>query len=376
MEKDAVEPAIESMPAPGWKRLAAVFAVAAREAVGPTLGYVLLALVFTGFLAGLLPHGILGTTMRHDDWLSPLLMTALALPAYIGPLPGMMRLGLMFEHGNSVGAAFVLFEVGIGLNAGLVAWCVGLFGVRRTALWIGFITAATLVLAYGAERPLYFSTEEVAHTHAFDEWSRPFDLSTVPAWPAVREQLFRKVEVLEPVALSGLAFLLLVGGLLQTFDPHRQLDAYLTEQPPPRPGPVSVWNRHVPGPILGLVALAGLVVFSVVALYIYYPAPQEAFNYIVNVRADALVAVRSGHPEEAIRQIQEWDLLTRKLQVGVLIRTGRMDSEVTKVTEDLRERLEELRDALLAGNLGEAKEMLPKVEQAYQRCRAAYRTDT
>ena len=99
---------------------------------------------------------------------------------------------------------------------------------------------------------------------------------------------------------------------------------------------------------------------------------QHAFEEIFQVRADALVAVSTGHKEEAIRQIQQWDLLTRKLQVGVFIRTGRMDPEVTKITEDLRERLEELRDALLADNPTEAKGMVPKVEEAYRRCRAAY----
>jgi uncharacterized protein len=132
----------------------------------------------------------------------------------------------------------------------------------------------------------------------------------------------------------------------------------------------------VPGPVLGLVVLLGLVVFSMVALYIYYPAPKEAFDQIVRVRTEAITAVRTGHKEEAIRQIQHWDLLTRKLQVGVFIRTGRMNTEVTKVTEDLRERLEELRDTLLAGNVTEAKEILPKVEEAYRRCRAAYDTNS
>jgi uncharacterized protein len=125
-----------------------------------------------------------------------------------------------------------------------------------------------------------------------------------------------------------------------------------------------------------LVALLGLIVFSFVALYIYYPAPKEAFDEIVRVRTEAITAVRTGHKEEAIRQIQHWDLLTRKLQVGVFIRTGKMNVEVTKITEDLRERLEELRDALLAGNVSEAKEMLPKVEEAYHRCRTAYDTQS
>lgn len=46
-----------------------------------------------------------------------------------------------------------------------------------------------------------------------------------------------------------------------------------------------------------------------------------------------------------------------------------------QITEELRERLEELRDALLADNLSEAKdEHLPKVEEAYRRCREAYRS--
>jgi uncharacterized membrane protein YraQ (UPF0718 family) len=385
-EQDVAGPGDEPMPAPGLKRLLAVVVAAGREAVSPTMGYVAIGLVFTGLLAGLLPHGCLGTTMRHDNWLSPLLMTAIALPLYIGPLQGMMRLGLMFEHGNSVGAAFALFELGIGVNLGLIVWLMTLFGWRRVLVWLGLICAATLVLGYTAEQPLYFAHEEAGHTHAFDEWTSPFPPGSTVDWQIVRDKLLQKVEILEPVALGGLALLMLLGLIVQKFDPltlpsppaggegrvRGRIEAFLVKQPPPSDRPVSVWNRNVPGPVLGLIALLGLVIFSVVALYIYYPAPKEAFKEIVQVRADALAAVLSGHKEEAIRQIQHWDLLTRKLQVGVFIRTGRMDPEVTQATEDLRERLEELRDALLASNVTEAKGMLPKVEEAYRRCRAMY----
>jgi uncharacterized protein len=332
----------------------------------------LLGLVCTGLLAGLLPYGCLSMTMRHDNWLAPLVMTAVALPLYTGPLQGMMRLGLMFEHGNSVGAAFSLFELGIGINLGLLVWLMKLFGWRRVLAWLAPIVSATLVLAYAVERPLYFAHEEVSHTHAFDEWTSPFPPGTPVDWQLVRDKLLQKVEVLEPVALGGLAFLVLVGLVVRKLNQRGWLEAWLTKAPPVSNRPASVWNRDVPGPILGLTALLGLIVFSVVALYLYYPAPQEAFEEIVSVRARAIVAVNTGHKEEAIRQIQHWDLLTRKLQVGVFIRTGRMNAEVTKITEDLRERLEDLRDALLAGNLTEAKDMLPKVEEAYRRCRSAY----
>jgi uncharacterized protein len=288
----------------------------------------------------------------------------------------MMRLGLMFEHGNSVGAAFALFELGIGINVGLIVWLMNLFGWRRVLSWLILISGATLILAYAAERPLYFAHEEVGHTHAFDEWTSPFPSGTVPDWPTIRDRLVQKLEILEPIALGALGLLLLVGIVLQTFDRNHRLEAYLTQKPPSSTRPASLWSRPVPGPVLGVVVLLGLVIFSVVALYIYYPAPKEAFDEIVRVRADASVAVLSGHKEEAIRQIQQWDLLTRKLQVGVFIRTGRLDPEVAQATEDLRERLEDLRDALLADDLSQAKELLPQLGEAYLHCRAMYLAKT
>jgi hypothetical protein len=268
------------------------------------MGYVLLGLVFTGLLAGSLPHGCLGLTMRHDDWRSPLLMTAIALPVYTGPLQGMMWLGLMFEHGNSVGAAFAVFELGIGVNVGLIAWLTVLFGWRRVLPWVVGVTAVTLALAYAAERPLYFAHEEAGHTHAFDEWTNPFAAGSVVTWPTVRDKLLQKVEVLEPVALGGLALLALVGALARKFDRGGRLEAWLAKARPVSDRPVSVWNRDVPGPVLGLVALFGLVVFSVVALFLHYPAPQAAFDEMVRVRTEALAAVRTGHKEEAVRQLQ------------------------------------------------------------------------
>jgi uncharacterized membrane protein YraQ (UPF0718 family) len=363
----------EPMPAPGPKRLAAVAVSAGREAISPVMIYVFLGLLFTGLLAGFLPHGCLGHTMRHDDLTSPLLMTAIALPSYVGPLQGMMRLGLIFEHGNSVGAAFSLFELGIGVNLGLFAWLFTVFGWRRVLAWAGLITGATLLIAYGMEYPLYFAHEEASHTHAFDEWTSPFSHGGAD-WQIVRDKLLQKIDILEPLALMGLALLVVLGMTIR-FDRHGAVEAWLTKRPPEMAGRAAILNWHVPGPVLGITALAGLFVFSVAALYLYYPAPKEAFDQIVQVRLSATYAVKLGHKEEAIRQIQQWDLLTRKLQVGVFIRTGQIDPEMTQVTEDLRERLEDLRDALLADNLSEAKdEHLRKVEEAYRRCRAVYRS--
>jgi len=369
---DTMPPGDEPTPAPGVKRLVAVIVTASREAIGPTMLYTLIAIAFTGLIAGLLPHGSLGTAMRHDDPLSPALMALLGVPAYSGVLPGMMRIGLIFEHGNSVGAAFVLFELGVGLNLGLLVWLGVSFGWRRTLLWVLAVTTLTMAVAYAMENPLYFAKEEAGHTHAFDEWTSPFAGGYGANWEVVRGKLLQKVEVLEPVALGGLLALALGGGLLAAFDRGGRVERWLAAASPTSDAPRSVWNRSVPGPVLGVVALLGLVAFSVVALYIYYPDTQQAFAEIVRVRADAITAVRSGKKDEAIRQIEHWDLLTRKLQVGVFIRTGRMDAEAGKATEELRERLEELRDAMLANDVEKAKQMLPTVEEAFRECRKCY----
>ncbi|WP_020467972.1 permease [Zavarzinella formosa] len=370
--EDTPPPEPETLPAPGLKRLLSVLITAGQESVRPAMLYVLLGVSVTGLASGLLPHGCLSHTMRHDDPTSPLLMTAIATPLYAGPLQGMMRLGLIFEHGNSAGAAFALFELGIGVNAGLFVWMATLYGVRRVTVWFAVIMAMTVGLAYVAERTLYFAHEEASHTHAFDEWTSPFPADSSVGWAEVRQKLLQKIEVLEPVSVGGLALLMVVGWLARRLDRAGGLERWLVRRPPVSGRPTSLLNRQVPGPVLGIFALLGLVAFSIAALFIYYPAPQATFDEIAQVRAEAMTAVNTGNKEEAIRQIQHWDLLTRKLQVGVFIRTGRMDKEAGQATEDLRECLEELRDTLLADNPAGARQLVAVVSAAHRKCRDAY----
>ena len=287
-----------------------------------------------------------------------------------------MRLGLMFEHGNSVGAAFALFELGIGVNFGLIVWLSVLFGPRRVLLWFLFIAVATLTFSYAVESPLNFAKEVVNHTHAFDDWTNPFHGGYGAGWEVVRQSLLQKVGVMEMAALGVLALFIPFGLALTAFDRRGRVEAWLTTVPAPSARPKPVWNRDVPGPVLGMAALGGLVAFSVVGLYIYYPTPKDTFGEMFQVHAEAWVAIRTGKKEEAIRQIHHLDLLTRKLQVGAFIRTGKMEPEAGEAAEDLRERLEELRDTLLAGDIDGAKAMLPKVEEAYHKCRDAYLSPT
>jgi hypothetical protein len=368
---DDLPPGDEPAPTKGLKRLAAVLVTAARELFSPATFYIGVGILVTGLVAGLLPFGCLSLTMRHDDLSAPLLMAALSVVLFSGVLPGMMRIGLMFDHGNSVGAAFVLFELGVGLNAGLVLWLVQAFGWRRALAWLASVIALTLGLAYAAEYPLYFPHEQASHTHAFDEWTSPFFVGDSVALEQVGKKLVQKIEVLEPLALLVLVGLVPVGLLVRRWDRQGWLEDWLTRAPAPTQS-TGVLHRDVPAPVLGLVALAALVAFSLVGLYIYYPPAKETFEQMNRVKAEALIAVQLGKKEEAIRQIQHLDLLTRKLQVGVFLRTGTLPHEAGAAAEELRQRLEEVRDALIANELAEAKKGVPPINKAYQTCRAAF----
>ncbi|WP_148087649.1 hypothetical protein [Gemmata obscuriglobus] len=83
---------------------------------------------------------------------------------------------------------------------------------------------------------------------------------------------------------------------------------------------------------------------------------------------------RTGKRDEAIRHLEHCDLLTRKLQVGVYLRDLSITGEQAKASDDLREELEEVRDALIARDADGARARLPKLEAAYRACRDAYVT--
>lgn len=372
-------PPEDAIPAQsGLKRLLLVGLWSSRASVGPSMLFILLALVVTGTISGLIPHGNLGQSMRHDDLYSPLLMAVIAIPAYSGPLPGMMRLGLMFEHGNSVGAAFVLFELGIGINIGLILWLLFMTGKSKILLWFCLVCACTVGVGYSMEMPLYRAQEEASHTHAFDDWTSPFYSFQDANLEGLRIKILEKSGPLEVFAMSNLAVLMLSGMLLNLLDPWGKLESWCNkklENAHSIDGVGAFLQWNVPGPVLGFIAFLGLLVFSTIALFIHYPDRRLAFEDIARIRTEGLVAVRTGNWLEAVKRLEEWDQLTRKLQVGVFIRTGSIDPKKSRIAENLRESIEVIRDFSLAGNMEEAIKAIPEAEEAHRAFRSAYSND-
>lgn len=367
--------AVDSQPSPpaGLKRMLAVFVTAVRELAGRDLIYQLIGLASTALLSTAIPFGALQHSMRHADKLSPLLMAALAVPLFSTPLPGMVKIGLMFDHGNSLGAAFVLFAIGIGTSLGTLAWLVVDFGGKRVVLWFATYVLIVVGVGYACEWLLYdHRKSEADHTHAFDDYSRPFPggLADLPA--SARRKLAEKFGPLERPAVYGLLGMLAGGAVLRRLDAGGRFERWLTARPPVGTA-ARKWDVPLPSSVVGGVCLVGLIALSVIGAYVYYPARNECLERMFAVYAEAAFAVNTGKTEEAIRYLELWDQLVRKLEVGTYLRNFGVTPEQAKAAQALREAIEEVRDALRAHHVAAARQKFKaEVGPAYQACKAAY----
>jgi uncharacterized membrane protein YraQ (UPF0718 family) len=358
----------EPMPTPGLRRVLAVGVTAARETIGPLLLYYLVAAFISGLVSAALPAGSLQKTMLRDDPLSPLMMTAIGSLVYMGPLPGMMRIGAMFEHGNSVGAAFVLLVLGIGINLGVVLWSVSIFRWRPALCWFGIVLVLTVGTAYAIEQPLRTAIQPLDHTHAFDDFTNPFPDPWNASLADGVAKLGQRVDVLELASLPCLLVLAVLAFIDRIGAVRTWLEAWLTQEVAR-----SKWDILIPGPVLGAISIVGLLIFSVFSAFIFYPDRDAVLDDMHRVYAEVGSPLRNARREslrpeqreELIRRLEQWDLLTRKLQVGMLLRSWKQDPELAKRGEELREALEEVRDHLLAAEDAEASQAMDKAKKVY-----------
>jgi uncharacterized protein len=366
----------ESAPAPvayGLKRMAAILVAAAREVAGPSFGYVLIALLGVVALSVALPHGSLMSTMEHTNPYAPLQMVLVAVPAYTPPLMAMSQIGSMFQHANSVGAAFVLLTLGAGINLGLIAWVFRNYGLTRGFTWMAILLTVVISIAYAIENPLYpDEIEPPGHTHAFDIYCRPFETGATNLPAAVLAKIKETMHPVERVGMIVLASLLAVGLTLRALDRRWRIEDWLERMPDPSDRPAGRLNVPVPAAALGLVGLAGLVVFTIVGCYTYYPSPRETFEEMQILKAEVLTAASSGNKKHAGHFIPVWDDWTRKLQVGSFIREGTNSPYRRMKTKVFRDRLEFLKHSIEDDDKDEIREYTWSVQNAYSRMRRAY----
>jgi|688.fasta_scaffold22953_2 uncharacterized membrane protein YraQ (UPF0718 family) len=371
--EDAPPPADEPRIPPGWRRAVALLLAMVREAAGPTAGYAAIALLGVGLLAACLPFGNLQRSMKAFDPWAPPLMAAVGTPAFLTPTDAMMQIGSMFDHGNSVGAAFVLLSVGAGLNLGLIAWAWRSWGGRRTAWWLAVFFGAVLLVAAAIERPLSFrDSPPEDHTHAFDVFCMPFPPETADPVARSIALLADRVPAHAWSALGLLAGLVAAGAALAVFDPRRSIEARLAQG-------AAIADRRsrspsldvtVPAPVLGVVLLGGLVALSGVAAYLYYPDLPTCLEDLRTVETETHSAALAGDKRRTQVWIAAWEDLVRRTEVGIWIRRGSVSREMAAAAETLRERIEALEHAVLDPEVIDREQVAAALKQVLAAGRA------
>lgn len=358
----------------GIKRMLSICVVAAREAGGGTALLILAGLIGVALLGVVLPHGGLQHAMNGDNPLAPLTMSAIATPVYATPMLAMSQLGMMFAHANSPGAAFVLLVLGAGMNLGLAVWMWNQYGTKRTVGWFAILLAIVLILAYGVDRPLYpHEIVPADHTHAFDIYCRPFPGPTRNAGQIVLEKLKRDSLAHELLAASLLGGVTCFGLLINILDSRGRIEEWLEQRLAEQP--VAKLDLIIPPPVLGGLALVGLVIVSVVGCYAYYPPPGEVLEEMNTARTEALSAVLAGdevHAKYWIDRYQEW---SRKLEVGVFLRDWSLSDYHRMKARVLRNQLELLKHEIEhddEDSAAEIRHLVSQISRTHQRLRIAF----
>lgn len=372
-EPPAADSAEEPVVPPGWRRAAAVGLAMLREAAGPSAGYAAAAVVGVGLLACCLPFASLQRSLKAFDPLAPPMMAAIGVPAFLTPTDAMMQIGSMFDHGNSVGAAYILLSLGAGLNIGLVAWAWRTWGTRRTLGWLAVLVGIVLLIAFAIERPLSFrDSPPEDHTHAFDIFCQPFPLETSDPAGRVADLLADRVPRHEWLALAVLAGLLAAGASLRWFDPGCRIEDRLVSGGQDlstfdagRPA----WDVAVPPAVLGVVVLAGLVATSVVAAYLYYPDLPTALEELRYVEGETHQAALEGDRRRTQVWIEAWEDLIRRTEVGLWIRRGAVRTEAAAAAVALRERIEALEHAVLEPETIDREEVAAELQRVLEASR-------
>jgi hypothetical protein len=150
-------------------------------------------------------------------------MSAVATLAYITPMTAIVQVASMFQHGNSVAAAFALLTLGTGVNLGLLLWMIRHYTLRRSLVWLGCLVTIVLVMSYSLDRPLRPKGIEPAdHTHAFDTYCNPFTSGDQDYWTSAKRILQDSATPAEIVSLGFVAAMLALGGLNVWLDPKNR----------------------------------------------------------------------------------------------------------------------------------------------------------
>ena len=365
------ETPVEKMPTPGIQRMAAVFYSVGREATGTTLLFVIIGILCSVLVAITFDQGNLQSHVEKDNILAPISVAAVALPIYSTPLLAMSQIGGMFQHGNSIGAAFSLLILGAGANIGLIAWFVVTYGWGRTLAFLAVLTATTVSLAYVIDKPLYpKGVDPAGHTHAFDVYTHPFHRGQSNLQDVAMQKLteFWTSNEFGGTWLLGGAMLL---GILLRIGGTKRVETWLYSEAPKTD---QKFDFDVPGWILSGATVGGLVAASIVGCYLYYPAPDDLMQDLYTINTECVLSARNKQWEAAEKWIPYADDLSRRLEVGVFLRNGSVGEFQTSRAKNYREKLDKLKEFVDQRESNGIEDQAMELSSSFQRLSKAFRT--
>ncbi len=359
----------------GIKRILSVFVSMGKEFWSYSTVYILIGLSGIVFLNIILPKASFQTSVNGGDLWAPVLMTGVAIPAYATPMLAMSQLGTMFQHGNSVGAAFALLILGAGLNFGIIAWMIVAYGWKKSISWMVVLLGVVLGLGYGLEKPLYPTDIDPAdHSHAFDVYCCPFtvDQSQLPA--AIVQKLKDDVRPEELFGMMTLLVIAVSGLIILAVERRFNLERWLTTSPPVTTEQSRKMDLVLPNWVLAGSAILGLMVVSVAMCFAYYPSPEECLEEIFIVKGEVLSAARSGHNSHAMYWVPVWEDWNRRLQVGVYLREFQLSDYHRMKARVVADQLELLEHAIEDDDREEVEHYATLLARAHARMVRAYQT--
>ena len=364
----------------GLRRIAAVAMSMAHQAWSRSSVYMLLAIVGVGVLAMLLPAGALQRAAGKDDTIAPLTMSAVATLAYITPMTAIMQVASMFQHGNSVAAAFALLTLGTGVNLGLLAWMIQHYSFRRSLVWLGCLVGIVLAMSYSLDRPLRPKGIEPAdHTHAFDTYCNPFVKGEQNYWESAKRVLQEAATPAETVALGLCGVLLGAGGLLGRFDPQKRIMQWLVQVPSGSEGAsagaaaksTAMRDIVLPDWVIAAVSLGGLVGASVLGCFLYYPPVGEIRKEMHSIEAEMFSAYQNGQWDKLEYWIPIQEDWAHKMKVSAYLRGRPLDRYTELKLQVYKTKLELLEHATEDRDRQEALEYGRQGSRAFGRLKKA-----
>lgn len=370
VEETAIQ-ATEEISTSGIRRSLAVLHTAATEMVSLSTVFIAIGILASTITSVAVSHGSLQGSVEPEKVFAPAFMGCYVTPIYSTPLLAMSQIGGMFQHGNSVGAAFSLLILGAGVNLGLLCWFAVAFGVRRVLIFIALLMSLTIGLAYAMDKPLYpKGVSPAGHTHAFDIYTHPYQKGQTNLSSRAAEEVGEYIAKKGSHGLQFLAALGVIGILFQIVERRWDLASWFQsrEQTPSR------FDIVLPTWIIGLVACGGLVALSVIGTYLYYPEPNAMLNQTLSqINGNCVQAANTGDWDGVEKWVPLCDDLSRRLEVGVFLRQGSVSEFKRAKAKAYRTKLNELRDDIAAGQTGRTKEQAMELHRSYLQMSKAFR---